>query len=97
MIKLFLVFLMLSFVYGCAKINIYDPNNYRKDIVVYQMLPDLNPTFILCSELFAPKFNIDFEANLICATKKKEAKLVKRQIFNTCYFLQPISNVYECV
>jgi hypothetical protein len=95
--KYFFLFLILLVLAGCAKISVYDPNNYRKDVMVYNMLPKLEPTFILCSELFASKFNITYEANLICATKGKEARLIKRQIFNTCYFLQPISNVYECV
>jgi hypothetical protein len=96
-IKLFFILLAVGFVSGCTKISVYNPNNYRVDVIAYESLPELDPNFILCQELFASKFDVQYEANLVCATKGKEARLVKRQIFNSCYFLQPISNVYECV
>lgn len=93
----FLAFFIAFILQGCSKIEIYNPNYFKQDTVVYRNLPNLVPTFVLCQELFAKMSDVHYEANLACATIKRKAKLVKRQIFNTCYFLSPISNTYECV
>ncbi len=92
-----LSFLIILLTQGCSKIEIYNPNYFKTDTVAYYQLPSLVPTFVLCQEIFANKADVQFEANVACATIKRKAKLVKRQIFNTCYLLSPISNTYECV
>ncbi len=88
---------LFLFLQGCSKVEIYNPNYYKSSSLEYGSLPSLVPTFVLCQELFAKKEDVEFEANLACSTIKRKAKIVKKQIFNTCYLLSPISNTYECV
>lgn len=90
-------FLAIFFIQSCSDVDIYNPNFYKSNSPEYDTLPNLTPTFVLCQEMFAKVKDVDYEANLACSTVKKKARLVKQEMFKTCYLIAPISNTYECI
>lgn len=99
--KVIFKYLILSFflvvLYGCGKTEIYNPNKYDRNSANFFIDPPLVPNFVLCSQIFAKRSNINYEANLKCATIQKKAQLVDVKIFRACYFFSPISSIYSCV
>jgi hypothetical protein len=78
-------------------VNLYRPGYFDYKSEDFDGLAHLDKGFIICQEILAKQIDADYEANLACSTIKKQAQLVKKTYFNTCYLLAPMANHYSCV